>query len=137
MLTVMPVKEETISSPLLEQAYQSGGYDNRGEEAAVLMAKDGQEELGYVVVDRLQDRLRLLGFALTGSPNYNDLDTADQEIADLLIRSAASYALNRSVFYIETRCRPLFLMLRQMGFQQYHEKMGIDVSQLIHKCKNC
>ncbi len=130
MFTILPEKEETFCAPILERC----GAD--GREPAVLVARCGGEKLGYVALDLLDGQVRILEVVLYGK-ELDKLSGEEKDLADSMVKAAASYGLNRQVFRAVCRQKSLFPLLKQFGFEQIDDKMAIDFSQLIRKCKNC
>lgn len=131
MLTIMPEKDAAISGPALSKCAA------KGPDAAMLCARGGEVLLGYVAVDIQSRELRILDFVLTGQPRWDELGEEERQLADSMIKAAASYGMNRNVFVAVSTLEPIFPLLKQFGFQQIDNKMTIDFTQLIRKCKNC
>lgn len=55
----------------------------------------------------------------------------------MMIRSAASYALNRNLFHMETKLVSIFPLMKRYGFRKDDERMGMEIFKLIKNCKNC
>ncbi|MCI9273072.1 MAG: hypothetical protein HFE39_03845 [Clostridiales bacterium] len=128
MLTILPEKNPAVCA----EVWNRCGAE--GKDPAVLCARSGEECLGYVAVDIWNQRLRILEFVLTGKA-LDQLDGEDKDLADSMIKAAASYGMNRNVFQAESGQVSLFPLLAQFGFQQIDNKMTIDFTQLIRKCK--
>ena len=130
MFTILPEKEKDFSGPILERC----GAD--GKEPAVLVARCGEEMLGYVALDLWNGQVRILEFTLYGK-ELEKLSGEDKDLADSMVKAAASYGMNRQIFQAICGQKSLFPILKGFGFEQIDDKMRIDFSRLLRKCKNC
>mgnify|MGYP005774463117 CR=1 FL=1 len=131
MLTISPEKDKLF----LEKIFSNCHAD--GMEPAVLTAKENGKLLGYAAIDLKDYTVRILEFAMVGNEKLTGLSTEEQQLADSLIKAVASYAMNRNVFLLSSSYEPAFPLLTSFGFQQNDNKMRIDLSRLIKKCKRC
>ena len=65
-----------------------------------------------------------------------ELEGESYVIADTLIKSLGSYAMNHSCFYIESSNKELYNVLRKFSFSEKENKMTITLAQLFKVCKN-
>ena len=71
---------------------------------------------------------------------FSELDKLrqeDEELFDLMVRSAASYAMNREVFRMECSQKLLFPLLESFGFTTFEDKRVLDITKIIGKCHQC
>ena len=131
MLTISPEKDKLF----LEEVF--GRCNADGMEPAVLTAKENGTLLGYAAIDLKDYAVRILEFAMVGNEKLTGLSVEEQQLADSMIKAVASYAMNRNVFLLSSDYQPAFPLLESFGFQQNDNKMRIDLSRLIKKCKRC
>lgn len=128
MLTILPDKEFVPT----EQNISS-----KSKDFSTLVAKNGQEIIGYITIDIISCSVKILDFSITGCTQYDRLNTEQYQLADALLKAAASYGMNRNVFHMESDYKDVFDLLKAFGFKQLNDKFGIEVYDLIRKCKNC
>ena len=131
MLMISPEKDK----PFLDEVWTRCGAD--GKDPAVLTAREDGRLLGYVAVDLKDYAVRILEFSLTGRESLEGLTPEEGQLADSMIKAAASYGMNRNVFLMNSDYQPALALLSWFGFRQNDNKMRIDLSQLIKKCKRC
>lgn len=104
------------------------------EDAIVLMCDDNGIEKGYIAFKQNGYVLDIVGFEVY----YSDKELTGESyiIADTLIKSLGSYALNHSCFYIECSKEELFDILLKFSFAQNDKKLTINLQQLFKVCKN-
>ena len=128
MLTILPEQDKQKSGERLNTAYAASGYEKEsGKDPALLVVREGGKELGYIAVDVDKTSVRILDFQLYGCTDYREM----------MIRSAASYALNRNLFHMETKLVSIFPLVKRYGFRKDDERMGMEIFKLIKNCKNC
>lgn len=138
MLTILPEKDKQKSDERLSTAYGASGYEKgSGQDPALLVVREGGKELGYIAVDVDKASVRILDFQLYGCTDYRDMDVNQSEYCEMMIRSAASYGLNRNLFHMETALVSIFPLVKQYGFRKDDERMGMEIFKLIKNCKNC
>ncbi|MBR2715183.1 MAG: hypothetical protein IKB73_03120 [Ruminococcus sp.] len=123
MLTITPTESKEILNKC--------GIEN----ATVLMCKEDYIEKGYIAFIQNGYVLDIVGFEVY----YADENLSNKEsyiIADTLIKSLGSYALNHSCFYIECSKKELFDLLKKFSFAQNDNKLTINLQQLFKVCKN-
>jgi hypothetical protein len=127
MLTILPEKDTDYARSVLLPLEEGGVF------ADLLVAREGQAWYGSICVCAEEHALRLLKIELPK-------DLSEEETlfyADALLRSAASYAINRCLFQMDCVEQSCFPILHRFGFEQIHDKMAIEINRLIKKCKNC
>ena len=132
MLTIMPEKDKHVFEPILEKCRTKGK-----EALAVLTAKDEEKNVGYVAVGISERTLWILDFRIIGVEDYQGIPRETRQLADSMIKAAASYAMNRNVFRMECGVKPIYPLLEDFGFQKFHENLCIDLAHLIKRCGNC
>ena len=65
--------------------------EKAGDDARILMMRDGTSELGWVAVELLHSVLRMIHMEIPGCEKLDGLSGENVFIADTLMRSAASY----------------------------------------------
>lgn len=122
MLSISPKEDKIIASKC--------GCEN----ATVLMCDDDGVEKGYIAFAQNGYVLDIVGFEVY----YSDRELKGESyiIADTLIKSLGSYALNHSCFYIECSREELFDILKKFSFAQNDKKLTINLQQLFKVCKN-
>lgn len=121
MLSISPKKDEVIN--------EKCGCEN----AQVLMCDENGVEKGYVAFTQKGYVLDIVGFEVYFCEK---LEGESFIIADTLIKSLGSYAMNHSCFYIECSKKELFPILEKFSFAQNDNKLTINLSQLFKVCKN-
>lgn len=127
MLTILPENNKDMTDRVLSEF---GTLSS----PAVLTAREGEEIIGYAALDITEGRLRLLTLSLDHEVNFAHLDVMDRFLLDGLLKSAASYALNREILYLECENNLLFPFLRGYGFKEINNKISGYLSLLIHSC---
>lgn len=122
MLTISPKKDNSISEK----------YNNKN--AVVLMGEDDGVEQGYVAFVQNGYIIDILDFEVY----YSDKELSGESyiIADTLIKSLASYALNHSCFYIECSNKEIFSLLKKFNFTLSGDKLTSNLQRLLTGCKN-
>ncbi len=122
MLTITPVENKDVLSKC--------GAQN----ATVLMCSDDGVEKGYIAFDREGYVLHVVGFEVY----YSDEELSGESyiIADTLIKSLGSYALNHSCFYIQCSKKELYPMLKKFSFAENDNYLTTNLQQLFKVCKN-
>ena len=134
MLTILPEQDKQKSGERLNTAYAASGYEKEsGKDPALLVVREGGKELGYIAVDVDKTSVRILDFQLYGCTDYRDMDVDQSEYCEMMIRSAASYALNRNLFHMETKLVSIFPLVKRYGFRKDDERMGMEKTAKIVK----
>ena len=110
MLTILPIKEK---GRLQEICKEVPGAENTVD---VLLMKDEEEELGYVVVDIKASVLRMISMKVPGEEFKEPLTTEQRFCADSLMRAAASYGANNGAYKIESHIPQINHMLQGLGW---------------------
>lgn len=120
MLTITPDNKKEI-------------LDKCGSQNAVVLycTEDGNDR-GYIAFEQKGYVLDIVGFEVFGA---TDIKGADYIIADSMLRSLGSYAMNHSCFYIECSKKELFSILEKFSFAQNDNKLTINLQQLFKVCK--
>ncbi len=122
MLTIKPTEDKGI--------LKKGGDEN----AVVLMSSEDGIEKGYIAFAQNGYVLDIVGFEVYYSTE--ELSGEAYTVADALIKSLASYALNHSCFYIECSKKELFPKLKKFSFEENDKKLTTNLQQLFKVCKN-
>lgn len=120
----------TITTVTDEQILKKCGNDN----AVILMCQEDGIEKGYVAFVQNGYVLDILGFEVYYS--LKELKGEAYTIADTLIKSIGSYALNHSCFYIQCSKKELYPILRKFGFAENDNYLTTNLQQLFKVCKN-
>ena len=138
MLTILPEQDKQKLEKRLATAYAASGYDREsGREPALLVVEERGEELGYLAVDVDKTSVRILDFQLYGCTDYRDMNPDQSEYCEMMLRSAASYGLNRNLFRMETALVSIFPLAKRYGFRKDDERMGMEIFKLMKNCKIC
>lgn len=106
----------------------------KNENAVVLMCDDDGVEKGYIAFAQNGYIIDILDFEVY----YRDKELKGESfiIADTLIKSLGSYALNHSCFYLECSNKEIFGLLKNFAFAQNDNKLTSNLQQLFKVCKN-
>ncbi|MDO4748430.1 MAG: hypothetical protein Q4A12_04550 [Eubacteriales bacterium] len=122
MLTIKSVENESI--------IKKCGVDN----ATILLSEEDGIEKGYIAFTQTGYVIDIVGFEVYYSEE--ELKGEAYTVADALIKSLGSYALNHSCFYIECSRKELFSLLKNFDFAQNDNSLTINLQQLFKVCKN-
>lgn len=130
MLTIFPLDNEVYKREILKN------YSFGGMEQSVLIMKENGIELGYIVIDVDKYKIYILDIVFI---NIKDLKfkAENKELLDFIVRSTASFALNRDIFILCSKNENLFEILISFGFEKCKDLVQMDLSKIINKCKNC
>ena len=131
MLTIFPIQEKTILSPIL------GNYTCVGHEQAVLEAREGEKQLGYLVLDVLQYDIVILDLIIEKSNNGDQSKEEKEQLIDSMIKAAISYGMNRNIFRVQSKQETILPLLKQFGFEYTGDRCVLDATKIIKKCNNC
>lgn len=122
MLKISPKKDNSI----IEK------YNN--DKAVVLMCDDDGVEKGYIAFYQYGYIIDILDFEVY----YREKELKGESyiIADTLIKSLCSYALNHSCFYLESSNSEIFDLLKNFAFAQSDNKLKSNLQQLFKVCVN-
>lgn len=126
MLTILPCKDEKTVRK----------FNPKTDNATALVSKNGDEMIGYIVLEQVGSKIEVIGFELNGCESLDKLTSSQYADVDSLLRSAGSYALNRNVYYINCKKKEYFAMLKQFGFSENDNILTINLQQLFKVCKN-
>lgn len=82
----------------------------------VLVMSDGQDELGYVVIDIKSSVIRMLKMEVCGGCDLTKLNEQNRMYADSMMRAAASYGATIGAYQIESQIDELKYYLHSVGF---------------------
>ena len=104
------------------------------KEATILMCSDDGVEKGYVAFTQKGYVLHIVGFEVY----YCDEQLSGESyiIADTLIKSLGSFALNHSCFYIQSSKKELYSILKKFSFEENDNYLTTNLQQLFKVCKN-
>ena len=122
MLTIKPTENKDI--------LKKCGVEN----AVVMMSVEDGIEKGYIAFCQKGYVLDIVGFEIYYSTE--ELKREAYTVADALIKSLASYALNHTCFYIECSIKELFSKLKNFSFEENDKKLTTNLQQLFKVCKN-
>ena len=100
--------------------------------ATVLMCTQDGVENGYIAFEQNGYVLDIVGFEVYYA---SKIEGQAYVIADALLRSLGSYAMNHSCFYIECSKKELYPILSNFDFTENDDKMTINLQQLFKVCK--
>ncbi len=122
MLTILPTENAEIINKC------------NSSTASVLLCKEDDIDKGYVAFEQNGYVIDIVGFEIYGADA--ELKGADYIIADSILRSLGSYALNHSCFYIQCSKKELFWILKKFSFAENDNYLTINLQQLFKVCKN-
>lgn len=131
MISVKPVRDENSVAVILSPFQDISG------DKAILMAEESGAQLGYIAVCIEDKRMSLLKLDLYFCDKTKKLDNDNLLTADLLVRAAASYAMNRGIFVIYGVNNEDFNVFRQLGHKIIGNIALIDLPKMMRKCENC
>lgn len=122
MLTISPVENKELLDKF--------SVDN----ATILLCSDDGIEKGYIAFTQKGYILDVVGFEVY----YSDKELTGEAyiIADTLVKSLASYALNHSCFYIQSSKKELYPLLKKFSFAENDNYLTTNLQQLFKVCKN-
>ena len=131
MISVKPIKEDKSAEDIIAE------YNGVEGEKTVLRAEENGTQLGYAVVALAEKRLSVLKIKLYFNNEVQSLNVDGAAVADLLIRAAASYALNRGIFVVYGVNNEDFYIYRQLGHKIIGNIALIDLPKLMGNCDKC
>lgn len=129
MLTIFPSSDENYSKEILEK------FKIKGKKQEVLVAKENDSILGYISFYIDEYKICILDICYIEEKLRNEKEV--NELIDSMIRAVSSYALNRKIFIICSENNDLFSLLDNFGFSHNDNKVIIDLSKILCKCKRC
>lgn len=123
MISIMPVAKKDICKYLNDKSLLNK------EDISALLAKDEDDELGVIVLKLDDIYLDIIDINIFKNDKINT--------EELLLKSAASYAMNRNLFTLRCKnCRIFDNLLRYNG-KIIEKYLYIDIIKLIScKCNN-
>ncbi len=115
MITVFPMKNNEISKFTKKEII--------AHDADVLLAKDKDTVLGYIAILQKDIYFDILDINIEKNTKTNT--------AQLLLKSAASYALNRNIFTLSCENASLFPVLLKNKGREISGKVYIDIPKLL------
>lgn len=103
--------------------------------ARVLVMREGERELGYVVVDMQSSVIRMLKMEIAGCESLKKLDAHGRLCADSMLRAAASYGAAIGAYRMESRIDELQEFLSGCGFLWSNDKFTSPLSNFIKMCQ--
>ena len=131
MLTILPEKDKQLMISVFN------GREEGSRDPAVLVARDGEKTLGHIAVRVRERTLWIVDFSLAQIDDYTALQGENRRLADYLIKAAASYAMNRNVFRMESDVEKIYPLLKDFGFLDFNKNVCVDLAHLIKKCGIC
>ena len=131
MISVLPVPEK-------EKAKFCETHPVCGEFSCIYSAVEAGKEIGWFSVREEENRLVIAQMQLTGRTTGEEMNGEEKLVAELMMRSAASYALNRYLPEICCEEASLESFLPELKFVK--NSIGIytiQLQKLIHKCASC
>ena len=104
------------------------------DDALILMGVEDGLEKGYVAFKQNGYVIDIVGFEVYYSTK--ELSGESFVIADTLIKSLASYALNHSCYYIESSKKELYDILSRFTFTENNDKLTSNLSKILKVCEN-
>ncbi len=104
-------------------------------DAKILLMCDGQNELGYVVVDMKSSTIRMLKMEVFGCADLSKLNEQNRICADSMVRASASYAATVGAYQIETQIAGLERYLHSVGFIESGNKLISPLSNFVKTSK--
>lgn len=127
MITVKPIEDNIRKEQLLSH------YGCTAADSTILVMKDGVYELGYVVIDVIQGKLRIHDIYLTNG-SVEDPKTEDKLYIDFLMRAAASYGANHGAYQMENCVEELHSFFASKGFVLENGTCTISISKIVRVC---
>lgn len=131
MISVKPVKDENFTNDII------AAYKAIDGEKAVLLAEENGIRLGYIVVSLAERRMSVLKIELYFKDETDSLNSDSMAVADLLIRAAASYAINRSIFVVYGVNNEDFYIYQRLGHKIIGNIALIDLPRIMGNCDKC
>lgn len=131
MISVLPVPEE-------ERQDFCASHPVCRDYSCLYRAAEAGVELGWFSVREEENRLVIPQLQLKNGAAGEQMGEEDKLIAELMIRSAASYALNRYLPEICCEETSVDTLLSELKFKK--DALGvymIQLKNLIHQCANC
>lgn len=126
MLTILPMEDRQRERELLEAIPEKAGDDAR-----ILMMRDGTRELGWVAVELLHSVLRMIHMEIPGCEKLDGLSGENAFIADTLMRSAASYGAAVGAYRIGSLQPELNGFLAARGFTPGENGAQADLGVIV------
>lgn len=108
--------------------------ENKESSVITLLCEEDGVEKGYISFVQNGYILEIVGFEVYYSDK--ELNGEAHIIADTLIKSLGSYALNHSCFYIQCAKEELYWILKKFSFAENDNYLTINLQQLFKVCKN-
>ncbi len=127
MITVLPVEEPSAEALRLLN----------GASGTVLEAREAGALLGVLAARQEKQALRITAFAVPGLELPGGQARGAWEVAELMLRAAASYGRNRGLAALI--CGKAFpeMLLRRFNFVQIAEDWRLETAGFLSGCKNC
>lgn len=131
MISVKPVKDENFTKDII------AAYNDIDGEKAVLLAEENGTQLGYIVVSLYDRRMSVLKIELYFKDEAKGLNSDSTAVADLLVRAAASYAINRGIFVVYGVNDEDFYIYQRLGHKIIGNIALIDLPRIMGNCDKC
>ena len=129
MIAVLPLKTAEQQAPLRQ------AHDVPAHASCLFRAEENGAEIGWFALRQEPDKLTVLRMELAACPDDAHMTADDRYLAELMVRAAASYSINRMIpvlQYDEPKFRDF---LRPFGFAEDETgAFSIEISRLIHRC---
>ena len=110
MITILPIKNKIREGQILQTVHGAEA------DAKILLMCDGQDELGYVVIDMKSSVIRMLKMEVFGCADLSKLNEQNRMCADSMVRASASYGATVGAYQIESQIVGLEHYLHSVGF---------------------
>ena len=128
MLSVLPLRDEQKIQDFLSIVPLEKEYDT------IYLMDDGVQLVGYFTVKQKDEELWIQEIVVKGCEGYHEMSQEESELFEMMVRSAASYALNRNILTVVCTLEEASPKLAALGFTVQEGQWKIDINQLFHTC---
>lgn len=129
MVKIVPAKTPEMENTLKAAHPVQDGY------TCLYRATEDERETGWFAVRNDGEALTITQMEVLGCPDDTRMSPDDRYFAELMMRAAASYAINRMIFTL--RCaEPRYRnFLKSFGFTENDMgQLEVEIAKLIHGC---